>query len=383
MFELIKRHRILTWFCLFCVVLVFIGWAVRPDIAPQPRQQPEAAPVLQEPASGTQQTTTQISSPDPIADECEIPAQESAAASDGELSKESIGRIADFAEVNYAQSNNPDELVFYALLAEQDGQALSRFVDVIDSGSMSPYLVWKAVNRCLSRNGSGFACPRERWIELQKEIDGDNSEVWMRIAGLRFSQGDEAAGIAALERAANATRTDDYFARDLGVIVNGAEASGEVNRYGAARLAFGLAAGVLPAYEYHSYACLDPAISDAYRVRLCEQYASNIRNRATSDIVSETAKSIDLFALKTRGEVQQVEERETARQQALQARVNDVSNERARKQFERLNPDLLYAYLSDFGLYGEQEAQARRLRRLSEAGFEAFRERCSEQLASL
>jgi hypothetical protein len=31
MWDLLKRHRILVVFCLFCVVLVLIGWGVRPD----------------------------------------------------------------------------------------------------------------------------------------------------------------------------------------------------------------------------------------------------------------------------------------------------------------------------------------------------------------
>ncbi len=289
-------------------------------------------------------------------------------------------RVAAFAESRFSSSRNPDKLVFYALLAEQNGEALSRFMEEIDAGSRSPYLVWKAVNRCLSRNGSAFACPRAQWIDLQKQLDGDNSEVWMRLAGLRFAQSDDAAGMAALQRAANATRTEDYFARDLGVIVNGAEASGEVNRYEAARLALSLSASVLPAYEYHSYACLDPGITDAYRVQLCKQYAANVRSRPTSAIVANTARSIEIFALKAAGDIAQVEALEEEILEESRIAVRDIPLEQARELLERLNPELLYQYLADFATYGEQDAQARRALRLDEAGLEAFQARCRSEL---
>ena len=43
-FELIKRHRILTAFSLFCVILIIIGWSVRPDLDASPSAEPDIEP---------------------------------------------------------------------------------------------------------------------------------------------------------------------------------------------------------------------------------------------------------------------------------------------------------------------------------------------------
>ncbi len=383
MLQLIKRHWILTAFCLFCVLLIFIGWSVRPDVETESGKDPEIEPPPQEAATSTVQPLSTTPAPVVSDDECEIPAEWLLSEGDvlAEPVEERFKRVVAFSDT-LSSSRNPEDLVFYTVLAEQNGKALSRLVEEIDAGSRSPYLVWKAVNRCLSRNGSAFACPRAKWIELQKQLDGDNSEVWMRLAGLRFAQSDDAAGIAALERAANATRTEDYFARDLQTIVSGAEASGEVSRYEAAVFALGVSASVLPAYEYHSYACLDRGITDAYRIQLCEQYARNVQSRPTSAIVASMARSIETFARKTVGDTEGVEALEAEAREETQAAMQNISLEQDREFLERLNPDLVYEYLADYAAYGEQEAQTRRVRRLNDAGLEAFQVRCSEQLAA-
>ena len=383
MLQLIKRHWILTAFSLFCVLLIFIGWSVRPDVETESGEDPEIEPPPQKAATSTVQPLSTTPAPVVSDDECEIPAEWLLSEGDvlAEPVEERFKRVVAFSDT-LSSSRNPEDLVFYTVLAEQNGKALSRLVEEIDAGSRSPYLVWKAVNRCLSRNGSAFACPRAKWIELQKQLDGDNSEVWMRLAGLRFAQSDDAAGIAALERAANATRTEDYFARDLQTIVSGAEASGEVSRYEAAVFALGVSASVLPAYEYHSYACLDRGITDAYRIQLCEQYARNVQSRPTSAIVASMARSIETFARKTVGDTEGVEALEAEAREETQAAMQNISLEQDREFLERLNPDLVYEYLADYAAYGEQEAQTRRVRRLNDAGLEALQVRCSEQLAA-
>ena len=389
MLELIKRHRILTGFSLFCIVLILIGWFVRPDMEPSPPPETDVETDVETEAEPmSDETTTSMTRSEataPLAtestDDCEIPADWLLATRDvpGDSVEDRFDRVVAFSDTLSA-SKNPDELVFYTVLAEQNGEALSRLVEEIDAGSRSPYLVWKAVNRCLSRNGSAFACPRAKWIELQKQLDGDNSEVWMRLAGLRFAQSNNAAGMAALERAANATRTEDYFARDLQTIVSGAEASGEVSRYEAALFALGVSSTVLPAYEYHSYACLDPAITDAYRIQLCEQYAANVQSRPTSAIVASTAQSIEIFARKSAGDTQKVEALEAERLEETQNLLRDIPAEQARELLERLNPELMYDYLADFAAYGEREAQSRRVQRLDDAGLGAFQDRCRAEL---
>ncbi len=385
MLQLFRRHLILTVCTVVAIVLVFIGWWVRPDVAPSPGltapppenvEEPGPAPVSAMPAEAEPVVAMEST------EACEIPPDwlQVEGRWDREISEERIDRILEYAEAAFIESKNIDELVFATTLNDQSGLGIERFVEEISSGARSPYLLFKAVDRCYAKNGSAAYCPREQWLELLTQLDSENSEVWIRVAGLRFVQGDDEAGMAALQRAATASGSDDYYARDLQNFVNGFSASGDVTRYEAVRLAQGLAASDLPAIEYHFYACTSPDISDARRLALCEQYVSNVQSRGTTEILRNVTERIDLFNLEARGSVEAAEQLQQQRDERTVEAMANILTEQASELLERLNPDLLYEYVNDVALYGELEAIERRKRRLEEAGLADFMQRCGTEL---
>ena len=146
MLQLFRRHLILTVCTVVAIVLVFIGWSVRPDVAPSPGLTAPPPETVEEP--GPAPISAMPDEAEPVVamestEACEIPPDwlQVEGRWDREISEERIDRILEFAEAAFIESKNIDELVFATTLNDQSGLGIERFVEEISSGARSPYLV--------------------------------------------------------------------------------------------------------------------------------------------------------------------------------------------------------------------------------------------------
>ncbi len=384
MLAVFRRHAILTVFTIVAIVLVLIGWWVRPDVELAPATRPEDS-VMPAPDSGpgddgaeSRSTSTGDSGPCNIEREWLAVENFDDALETYRTQVEALGK---FAEVAMVGSKNADEIVFAASFSE--GRArLDQYSSAIDDGLRSPYLLWKAVISCIDHIKDGGKCPIDDWFEMLSTYDAENSEVWMQLAGYRFQQGDHRAGMAALERAANATGTNGYWSRDLEVYTNGLVASGAFDRYDALGYAFGLSASSLPSYKLHADTCIDTKMTDARRLDWCEQYARNALSRPTTLLSQSIAESILRFVHEARGETDAAAAIQAKKRQRNIDALNNVPREQARMIFLRQHPELMDVYVSEIETRGEEEAMLRHRQRIDEAGLDAFMTRCRNELAA-
>jgi len=157
-------------------------------------------------------------------------------------------------------------IVTIAAVSLLDSGPASR-VELIDRAvSLTPndaFVLWGAVHICTEeRDQTG--CPLRAWENRLLEIDGQNSESWVRVAANRYQAGDQDKALDALRHAATSGETRAYWTESIEMIERGLAAGSDYSFPERAGMAFGFAASMLP--DYGDYLSLFVCCQDAWRI---------------------------------------------------------------------------------------------------------------------
>jgi hypothetical protein len=224
------------------------------------------------------------------------------------------------------------------------------------TGVRDATVVWSAVLLC-DREPDELRCPGQQWEDQLVELDGENSQVWIRVAASRYEQGDEARALEALHRAAAAAGTREYMVETVQMVERALDSAGGYSFPERSTLAFGIAAANLPAHESYLRMCRRQSENDAEWAQACLDYGRLVERTAKTEIGVSMAQAIEIAALDAMNNSDEAE--------AVAARKYEAENDRALRPIDPLaerlilsNPRQFAAYLALVEQKGERAASA-------------------------
>ena len=277
--------------------------------------------------------------------------------------EETQAQIQAFNELKRGLSNRlsvssaAEHLHLAALL---DSGSASR-VELIDRAvSLSPndaFVLWGAVHICTEERNA-TSCPLRDWEKRLLDIDGQNSESWLRVAANRYQAGDPDSALDALRHAATSAETRAYWTDTIEMVERGFAAASDYSFSRRANLAVGLAASELPHYGDYTMMCKEQSAKSVDWAYACLAYGELVEYQGKNEMGVAIARSIQKLALEALGELgkaAEVEQRLQARRQERMDWYGDYNAVTDRLIFS--NPTLFYTYLAAVKSQGELEAR--------------------------
>ena len=256
-------------------------------------------------------------------------------------------------------SSSAEHLHLAALL---DDHAVSRIELLERAVSVNPndgFLLWSAVQICVEeRDATG--CPLRDWEQRLLEIDGQNSESWVRVAANRYAAGESDAALEAMRHAGSAAESRAYWTETIEMVERGFAAAGGDHAFPEqAAMAFGFAASQLPNYGDYVTMCKEQSARSVDWAYACLAYGELVENQGKTDLGVAVARSIQKLAFEALDDLESttaVEQRRQAHRQEMRDSVGD-----SQATIERLivsSPALFSAYLAAVRTHGESGARA-------------------------
>lgn len=253
-------------------------------------------------------------------------------------------------------SSSAEHLYFVALL---DSDPVSR-VELIDRAvSLTPndaFVLWGAVQICTEeRDQTG--CPLRGWENRLLEIDGQNSESWVRVAANRYHSGDQDEALDALRHAATSAETRAYWTESIEMMERGFAAGSDYSFPERAGMAFGLAASKLPDYGTYVTMCKEQSAENVDWAYACLAYGELVENQGKTSMGISIARSIQIIALEALGDEEKRDAVVQRRQAHREKLLNSVGDDYALAERLISSPATFSAYLSAVRAHGELAAR--------------------------
>ena len=259
----------------------------------------------------------------------------------------------------FANSDSTDLIHLAAILTDNPEERVALIQRAIQSNPGQAFVYWTAVRICSSAP-EDLECPLAQWEQRLTELDGQNSETWMRIAANRHTSGDRQGALIAVKNAAAAAESRVYFAETIDLADRGFAASGNFAQWENAGYAFALAASSLPNYGQYLQPCKTESATSAEWAHTCLQYGKTIEIQSKTIIGRAIALNIQKQALEALGDLEGAA--------SLQQRIEAGRKERRLSLNERskiaelvlvTNRRVFNAYVSDIATFGESGARSR------------------------
>lgn len=248
------------------------------------------------------------------------------------------------------------------LAALLDSGSASR-VELIDRAvSLNPddaFVLWGAVHICAEER-EATDCSLRDWDQRLLEIDGQNSESWIRIAANRYQEDDTDAALDALHRAAASAETRAYWTETLEMIERGFAAGTDFAFPERVGMAFGLAASDQPNYRDYVTMCREQSAKSVQWAYACLTYGELVENQGKTNMGVSIAFTIQKLALEALGDMEMltaVDRRQKTYRQAMQESVGN--NYEVTERLFISNPSMFSAYLAAVRTHGESRARVR------------------------
>ncbi|MEQ9560918.1 MAG: hypothetical protein RLN69_00245 [Woeseiaceae bacterium] len=268
--------------------------------------------------------------------------------------EETLGGVKDRLLV----STNAEHLHLAALIERDSVARVEQIQRAVAQNSTDPFLMWHAVRYCFDAANTSN-CPLAEWEDKLLEIDGQNSEAWIRIATNRYLEGNQQEAYRALQRAATSAVTRAYWTETVEMVERGLAAGSDLAFPDRAGMAFGIAATRLPDYSTYLYMCKQQAAANVDWAYACLKYGELVERQGKTEMGRSFALHYQEVALEALGEdegLREIKARQDARKQQRQDEI-DRSNGLA----ERLmvsNSTLFASYLGAIRADGEATARA-------------------------
>ncbi len=361
------------WLVGAVAVLVAVGLVLGIRVARPP--DPDAAVV-----AGSQATPTAVAADEPLHGTTAEPASADdalCADDEGSAAAHAVGPSPDDPALSTTKnrlrvSQSAENLTSVALMAVQDSrERLDAIKRAMSLGGRDAIVVWSAVQIC-DHPRPDLDCPAREWEDELSKLDSENSEVWVRVAARRYERGDTAQALDALQHAATAAETREYWAETVGMLERALNAAGGYSFPQRAELAFGFAAANLPAYAPVVSMCGKQSLVDAEWAQACLDYGRLFERQGKTEIGLAIAQSIQIAALEAMQNTEEAQAVAARKAAASRERMSAPAGERA-DVFVLGNTRIFAAFLAAARERGERAARM-------EARAEAKRlaDRCSQ-----
>ena len=273
-------------------------------------------------------------------------------------------------------SQNAENLTSIALLSvEEPRERLDAMRRAMSVGRGEPIVVWAAVQIC-DHPRPDLSCPAQEWEDELLKLDSENSEVWIRVAARRYERGDTAKALDALQHAATAAETREYWPETVEMLERALDSAGGYSFPQRAALAFSVADANLPDPAPYVNMCGRQSRVDAEWAQACLEYGRLVERQAKTEIGLSIAQTIQIAALESARNTEEALAAAARRDDAARDRMSESARERI-DVFVLSNTRVFAAYLAALRERGERAA---RTEALAEAN--RLADRCSQQPAN-
>ncbi|MEM1152694.1 MAG: hypothetical protein AAGI44_01040 [Pseudomonadota bacterium] len=256
-------------------------------------------------------------------------------------------------------SSDPEHKHVSALLEEDPILRIDLISQALEAHA-DAYLLWDAVRICAdSLNETG--CPISEWEKKMLDVDGQNSEAWIRAAANRYESGDLGSAYAAMQQAAVAAESEDYWTHRLAMLERGFLAGSDLSFENRIERAFSVSAMQLPDYGAYVDMCKAEAPESIDWAYACLRYGETAERLGKTLIGQAIGRAIQKIALEAIGDDEQLTALErrgatTREQMNLDAQLNARLSQTSRLGIVGSSPTLFFAYLANIQTYGEAHA---------------------------
>jgi len=277
---------------------------------------------------------------------------------------ETQGQISAFNELKRSLSerlsvSSSAEHLHLAALLDNDPESRIDLLDrAVSRNPNDAFLLWGAVQIC-SKESDATGCPLREWEKRLLEIDGQNSESWVRVAANRYEAGEVDSALEAMRYAATAAETRAYWTETIEMIERGFAAGSDYSFPERAEMAFGFAATEIPNFADYVTMCEERSANSVDWAYACLAYGELVEDQGKTEMGVSIAFSIQKLAFKALGDADDlaaVEQRRQARRQELL--VSAGENYMATARLLLSSPAIFSAYLAAVRTHGEPGARA-------------------------
>lgn len=260
---------------------------------------------------------------------------------------------------NLSVSSSAEHLHLAAMLEDDPvlrAELLARAISLTPS---DPFLIWGAVKIC-SESGDGGACPLRAWERQLIEVDGQNSETWIRIAANRHAAGDNDAALVAIRRAGTAAESRAYWPDTVEMVERGFAAGSDFPFPERASAAFALATRNLPSYNVYLAMCEERSAANVDWAYACLAYGELLERQGKTETAVLAARAIQALTLEKLGEVEKATDVKRRAEERARERFDLVANSRPETgPLIMTDPALFSAYVAAVRSDGEAAAERR------------------------
>lgn len=257
-----------------------------------------------------------------------------------------------------AQSSSAEHLHFAALLDTDPASQIELIRRAVSLDPNDAFTLWTAVEVCAATR-EATACPLRDWEWRLLQVDGQNSESWMRVAANRYQARELNTALEALRRAATSAETRAYWTETIEMAERGYAVIGDRSFPERAAMAFGVAASALPSVGDYVNMCKAQSEASVEWAYACLAYGETAEKQGKTELGVSIGLAIQLLALEALGESEafaEVEQRKEAR--AREKRALYSNNRAPIEEFIVSTPALFSSYLASVRTHGEFGAQS-------------------------
>lgn len=255
-------------------------------------------------------------------------------------------------------STDPEHLIVAAALENEPTNRIELLRKAMEKGIDDPLVLWNAISLCSDRRLK-MTCREVSWEIQLLEIDGQNSEVWIRIAANRLLAGDDAGALQAIQQAAVAPESNTYWPESIELIERVLAASSNFSFVDRAGYAFGFASSKLPDYGAYTDMCKKQSADNTEWALACLRYGELLERQGDTILGQAISLSFQKLALESLGDEQRLANVVSRDQTARQTRAASYSDEDALSvAIMASNPSIFFGYLTAMKNDGETGARA-------------------------
>jgi hypothetical protein len=258
-----------------------------------------------------------------------------------------------FATERLGASQDSEHNRVAAILAPEPSRQIEYLESAVQKAGNNALVLWDAVRVC-SEPARETGCPLADWEARLQALDGQNSEVWVRIAANRLRSGDEEAALRTMQQAALSPESREYWVESVEAVERALSAAGNFTFPERVSVAFGSASTSLPEYLDYTSMCRNQAAGDVQWAYACLTYGGLLERQGKTDIGHLFALALQKVALESLGDTEKLAE-VVARQDAYRSARQEAARSRAALSEVLLfaNPSVLYDYLAEMREHGE------------------------------
>lgn len=272
------------------------------------------------------------------------------------LATERLEREVELAKQVLQDTDNSEYQLAAVLLNAWDDPplAMNLLQQSVAQQLNDPVLVWTALIICGQR--PALNCDLGALEETAIDADSDNGAMWVQVAGLRLSAGDDEGAVDALRQAISAPRFDSYYDEQIMLVERGLAVSSNLSYSERVFSALGTASVIPIALDSLTARCKSGTAG--VWPELCEQLGSRMTTDSGNTLTKMIGMELRKIALTNQSDQKGLTDLARERDALRQSRGSIEKNNEMLNLM--MNDELvLRNYLENLEVYGEGEALQR------------------------